>query len=96
MSPLVTILEPVADAPRTRRALAPRPPALAGHRVGLLDNSQVNASLFMERVGELLLAQCEAASARAWRKPFWTHPAPQSVVEELAAKSDLAVVGWGS
>ena len=96
MTSLISILEPVAEAPQTKHALAPRPRGLSGCRIGLLDNSQINAGVFMQRLGDLLVEGCQASSARAWRKPFWTRPAPPEVVNEIATSSDLAVVGWGS
>jgi hypothetical protein len=96
MSPLVTILEPIAEPSETRRELAARPPTLGGCKVGLLDNSQINAEVFMRRLGDLLVEHCQAGSARSWRKPFWTRPAPSELIAEVAASCDLVVVGWGS
>ena len=50
----IELLDPTGKPAPRNAPLAPRPDALNGRRVGLLDNSKANADVILERVAELL------------------------------------------
>ncbi|HTX00208.1 MAG TPA: UGSC family (seleno)protein [Acidimicrobiales bacterium] len=92
-----TILDPTggqrngtAEAP-----LAPRPPDLRARTVGLLDNGKQNAGLFVEELGAVLVEQHGAGQLVLRHKPVATVDAPPELLAELAAASDLVVIGVG-
>ena len=81
----ITVLDPtVAPGPATAR-LAPALRALAGTRVGLLDNGKVNVDRFLDHVENLLRTRHGVADVLRCRKPNMSAPAPAPVLAELAA-----------
>ena len=48
---------------------------------------------FFERLKELLEAEPSVNAASIWRKPMFTRPSPEALVNEVAAASQQAVVG---
>ncbi|MBI3966875.1 MAG: hypothetical protein HY329_14680 [Chloroflexi bacterium] len=92
----VRVLEPVADPAELSGQLAARQADLQGKTVGLLDNGQINADIFLGRLGELLVEQHGAAGIVHRKKEFWTKQASGELVDELAASCDVVVTGWGS
>ena len=92
----VSVLEPVADVAEIANRPASRVPDLHGRTLGLLDNGQVNAELFLTRVGDLLVQRYGVARVVHRCKGFWTKPAGPEIVDELATRCDAVVTGWGS
>jgi hypothetical protein len=78
----------VAPAP----TLAPRPPRLAGLRVGILDNGKEQADVLLGRVAELLAR--DGATTVFARKPSFSRVAPPEVIDALSM-CDLVVTGLG-
>jgi hypothetical protein len=76
-------------------ALAPRQRELRGARVGLLENGKQNASLFLTEVADILRERYGAGEARLRRKENFAQPAPQELIDQLSAESDLVVIGIG-
>jgi len=81
----IIVLDPTVAAPPagTRPASARR--ALAGARVGLLDNGKVNVGRFLDHVEDALRAQHGVAEVLRRRKPNMSAPAPAAMLAELAA-----------
>jgi hypothetical protein len=81
----ITVLDPTAG----RRPAAGRPAsglaALAGARVGLLDNGKVNVARFLDHVEAILRAEHGVADVVRRRKPNMSAPAPAAMLAELAA-----------
>ena len=67
----------------------------AGRAIGLLDNGFGNdiAGTFFTRLRELLAADAAVSEIGVWRKPVFTRPSPDALLDELAAASHHAVVG---
>ena len=67
----------------------------AGRAIGLLDNGFGNdiAGTFFARLCELLSADPAVSEVGVWRKPVFTRPSPDTLLDELAAASHHAVVG---
>jgi hypothetical protein len=68
---------------------------VAGRTVGLVNNGFGNeiAGKFFERLKELLEAKPSVSAASIWRKPVFTRPSPEALMDEVAAASQQAVVG---
>lgn len=66
-----------------------------GRTVGLVNNGFGNeiAGKFFERLKELLEAKPSVSAASIWRKPVFTRPSPEALMDEVAAASQQAVVG---
>ena len=66
-----------------------------GRVIGLVNNGFGNeiAGMFFERLQELLLAKPQVSQASIWRKPMFTRPSPEHLIDEVAAASHQAVVG---
>ncbi|MGA8457857.1 MAG: hypothetical protein WB800_20820, partial [Streptosporangiaceae bacterium] len=79
-----------APAARSRGlVLAPRPPGLAGLRVGLMNNTKHNAALLLAEIGKLLAAEhAEASVTVAETKPNFA--APDSCRRPQAASTRLS------
>ena len=75
--------------------LAPRSGALAGARIGLLENGKQNARRFLEDVADLLRDRYGAGEATLRRKENFAQPASPELVDQLSAESDVVVIGIG-
>jgi hypothetical protein len=84
----VSPYDPAARAPVPP---APRPGALAGRTVALLDISKNRGAEFLDRV-ELRL-RGRGAEVERYRKPLFSRPAATELVERIAARAELAVEG---
>lgn len=90
--PVVAVVDPTAEDRAPLVPARPRPPALAGAVVGLVDNARTNSDRFMAALAPAL----EAAGARAVvvrRKPNPSVPLPDPLLEELLAACDVVVHG---
>lgn len=76
-------LDPTAEQSAVRREPAPRPGELSG-QVGLLDISKPQGDVFLDRVAALLTERHPAVSIRRLRKPTFTKPAPDEVLDEAS------------
>lgn len=85
------LLDPTSERAPTARALAPRPPSLAGATVGLLDISKPRGDVFLDRLAERLAAQ--GIEVKRYRKPTFTRPAPTALRQQIAAECRLVVEG---
>lgn len=76
--------------------LADRPASLAGARIGLLDNTKHNALLFLQAVGELLVAEHGAASVGIVEtKRNFSVPVDEQIVSRYREASDVVITGVG-
>ncbi|MEO9247377.1 UGSC family (seleno)protein [Citricoccus nitrophenolicus] len=96
------ILDPTGRGPRPgtaggeATALAVRPSSLSGARIGLLDNTKHNALLFLQAVGELLVAEHGAASVGIVEtKENFSVPVGEEIISRYRAASDVVVTGVG-
>jgi hypothetical protein len=63
--------------------------------IGLVNNGFGNeiAGMFFERLKELLEAKPVVSEVSIWRKPVFTRPSPEQLIDEVAAAAQQAVVG---
>jgi len=85
------IVSPFGVMEAAVKPLARRRAALAGCRIGVLDNSKPNAGVLLGRVAELLAARVGAAEIRRWSKPGSSRPATN--LDELAGAADVVLTG---
>ena len=66
-----------------------------GSVIGLVNNGFGNeiANVFFKRLQELLLAKSQVSQVSIWRKPMFTRPSPEHLIDEVAYASQQAVVG---
>ena len=84
-----TLLDPTSELVPAERALLPRPDALAGLRVGLLDISKPRGDVLLDRLSELLAA--DDARVTRYRKPTFARPAPVDLRHEIATHCEVVI-----
>ena len=84
-----TLLDPTSERQPSRRAAAPRLPAIAGRKIGLLDISKARGDVFLDRVEEKLTAG--GAKVLRFAKPTFTKPAPVDLRQEIAQRCDAVI-----
>ncbi len=90
------LLNPEGSSDEKRQPLAPRRyKSLDGLRLGLLGNSKLNADEILAAVGELLAERYAIKGVVHRKKPSFSTPAPQAIVDELAAACDVVLAGVG-
>jgi hypothetical protein len=89
------LLDPTTGAvPQTIRYV-PRPDSLRGKRVALIENTKFNSDNLLVRVGNILIDEYGAASAKMWRKKNASVPAHEEIIEEVRKTCDVVVAGVG-
>jgi hypothetical protein len=94
------ILDPTgrADARTAQQPgleLAGRRPALAGTRIGLMDNTKHNAALLLAEIGSLLAAEHGATVTVESTKADFAAPAPDELVDRYREACDVVITGVG-
>jgi hypothetical protein len=92
---MIEILDPTTGAATQPIAWAPRPDALAGKRVALIENTKFNSDRLLQKIGDLLKAEYGVAETRMFRKHNSSVPAHQEIVDEVVRSCDLVVAGIG-
>ena len=92
---MIEILDPTTGAATQPIAWAPRPDALAGKRVALIENTKFNSDRLLQKLGDLLKAEYGVAETRMFRKHNSSVPAHQEIVDEVVRSCDLVVAGIG-
>ena len=88
------LLDPTIGQPAQSIAWAPRPAALSGTRVALIENTKYNSDQLLLRIGEILKAEYGVADTKMFRKKNASVPAHQEIIEEVK-KYDVMVAGVG-
>ena len=92
---MMEILDPTTEAATQTIAYAPRPAALAGKRVALIENTKFNSDRLLLKIGEILKAEYGVAETRLWRKKNASVPAHEEIIQEVRQTSDVMVAGIG-
>ena len=90
-----TIIDPSAGGSRSKILPAPRPMDLRGKVVGFIDNSKEQADIILEAMAEGLREKYGVAQVIIRRKPYFSKPAPQELINELANVVDVAAAAVG-
>src|SRR6185295_13714544 len=88
-------IDPTAGHERQRIALAPRPMDLAGKVVGLLDNTKEQADIILATVGEALRERYGVAKVIIRRKEFFSRPASEALLNDMAKEVQVAAAALG-
>lgn len=92
------ILDPTgltSTGPASVATAARRVPSLKGARVGLLNNTKQNAKELLAEIGKLLESRYGATVTIQRTKPHVAFPVDEPQLKEVAAVSDVVVVGVG-
>ena len=84
-----TLMDPTSEASPEHREPLPRPAALDGLTVGLLDISKPRGNIFLDRIEDLLGQQ--GIATRRYSKPTFTRVAPVELKQQIATECDLVV-----
>ena len=92
---MVELLDPTTGAvPQTIRYV-PRPDSLRGKRVALIENTKFNSDNLLVKIGNILIDEYGAGSAKMWRKKNASVPAHEEIIEEVRKTCDVVVAGVG-
>ncbi len=91
MSKRVKLVVPEAPVAVAQQAAQQRRAAKGGLRFGVLDNSKGNADHLLKFVVDGIRSQVPVASVVALRKDSVSLPAPQEIIDRLAAEADFVV-----
>ncbi len=90
------LLDPTGfDERAADTTLAPRPASLRGLRVGLLENTKVNAALLLHHIGRQLEREHGAQAAVMYTKSYFGTPVEESLIQRILHNSDFVVAGIG-
>ena len=92
---MIEILDPTTEAATQTIAFAPRPSALTGKRVALIENTKFNSDQLLQRIGDILKAEYGIAEWKMYRKHNASVPAHAEIVEEVKQSADVMVAGIG-
>lgn len=84
-----SILDPTGERTVAERMPLPRPDALEGLTIGLLDISKPRGDVFLDRVEQRL--RDVGANVNRYRKPTFTKPAPVDLRHQIATECNLVI-----
>jgi hypothetical protein len=85
----VTLLDPTGERGSVERPPAPRPAALDGQVVALLDITKPRGEVFLDQLAARLTAR--GATVRRYAKPTFTKPAPPDLRRRIAEECDAVI-----
>jgi hypothetical protein len=88
-------IDPTAGGARAKIALAPRPMDLAGKVVGLLDNTKEQADVILETIAGALRERYGVAKVIIRRKEYFSRPATDTLLNEMANEVQVAAAALG-
>lgn len=83
------LLDPTAERAPSLRARTPRPTALEGLTVALLDINKARGDIFLDRIADHLTAR--GLRVERYVKPTFTKPVPPGLGGEIAARADAVI-----
>jgi len=86
---ILDYVSPFDERVRQAQPLAGRPGTIAGATIALLDITKNRGAEFLDQVESQL--QAEGAATFRIAKEIFSKPAAPAVIDEIAARSDLAV-----
>ena len=92
---MMEILDPTTEAATQTIAYAPRPTALEGKRLALIQNTKFNSDRLLEKIGNILKAEYGVADWRMYNKHNASVPAHAEIIDEVKTSADVMVAGIG-
>ena len=91
----IEILDPTVAPRQQPLTYVARPDSLRGKRIGLVENTKYNSDRLLQKIGDILVKEHGAASARMWRKKNAGVPAHEEIIDEARRTVDVVVAGVG-
>jgi len=88
-------IDPTAGGATAKIVLAPRPMDLAGKVVGLLDNTKEQADVILETVADALRERYGVAKVIVRRKEYFSRPATDELLNDMAKEVQVAAAALG-
>jgi hypothetical protein len=95
MSNDLPFIDPTRGGSRVKLERAPRPMDLAGKVVGMVDNNKEQGDIILAAFADALRERFGVADVIVRRKPYFSKPATAELIDELAAKVDVAIAAVG-
>lgn len=95
MNDALGFIDPTRGGGKAKIALAPRPMDLRGRVVGLLDNTKEQADVILATVAEALRERHGVAGVVLRRKQYYSRPAAEETLAEMAKEVHVAVAALG-
>lgn len=95
MSNDLGFIDPTAGGSKAKIALAPRSMDLSGKVVGLLDNTKEQADVILETVADILRERYGVAKVIIRRKEYYSRPASEDLINEMAQEVQVAAAALG-
>lgn len=95
LDPQAFVFDPRGRVESTETPLAPRPAALAGLRLGVLDNSKWNANKLLRGAAAALGARIPFAGVNYYVKHSFSKDADPALIGRIAAECDLVLTAIG-
>lgn len=83
------VLDPTGELAAVARELTPRPGALDGLTVGLLDITKARGNVFLDQLAVRLRER--GLTVERFAKPTFTKPAPIDLRHEIATRCDVVI-----
>ena len=91
----LTVFDPRGRVDAERVALAPRAAALAGKRLGILDNTKWNANRLLRKTAARLDQRFGLAAVNYYRKESFSKYADPALLADVAANNDIVLTAIG-
>ena len=92
---MAELLDPTTEVATQPIAYVSRPNSLRGKRVALIENTKFNSDNLLVKIGNILINDYGAASAKMWRKKNASVPAHEEIIAEVRKTCDVVVAGVG-
>ena len=92
---MMEILDTTVAASTQPIAFVPRPSALEGKRVALIENTKYNSDRLLARIGDILKEEYGVAEWKMYRKHNAGVPAHDEIIDEARRGVDVVVAGVG-
>ena len=83
------LLDPTAELTPATQERLPRPTALAGLTIGLLDISKARGDLFLDQLEKQL--QARGLTTKRYKKPTYARVAPVALKQAISTECDLVI-----
>jgi hypothetical protein len=88
---VIRLMDPTSERSPVQRQRLPRPEALTGLTIGILDISKARGDVFLDRLDARLTEHGHAV--KRYRKPTFTRVAPTALRQQIAAECNVVVEG---
>ena len=91
----LVVFDPRGIVEAAHTPLAPRVAALAGLRLGVLDNTKWNGNRLLRKTAARLDTRFDFAAVNYYRKESFSKAADPALIEQIAAENDVVLTAIG-